>query len=86
MQLTLHSPFKYLPCFVKVTCPYGSYVLEGKQVIFLHRFIEKGLGTGWANQAGQLTQVNQGVTTCNRVICTLLGNIVTLITLGKKLF
>ncbi|XP_023346565.1 ufm1-specific protease 2 [Eurytemora carolleeae] len=49
--------FKHL--IEKVTCPYGSYVLDGEQVIFLHRFIEKGLGTGWANQAGQLTQEDE---------------------------
>lgn len=43
--------FKHL--IEKVTCPYGSYVMEGGQVVFLHKFVEKGPGQGWAKSPGE---------------------------------
>jgi len=36
----------------KVTCPYGTYVMEGGKVIILHKFMEKALGTGWTSTTG----------------------------------
>ena len=37
-----------------MTCPYGTYTMEGDQVVILHKFIEKELGTGWADSATDL--------------------------------
>jgi len=46
------ASFKHL--IEKVTCPYGTYTMEGDQVVILHKFIEKELGTGWADSATDL--------------------------------
>jgi len=39
--------FKHL--IEKVTCPYGTYTMEGDQVAILHKFMEKQPGKGWAD-------------------------------------
>ena len=31
----------------KVSCPYGSFMLEGGKVIFLHKFLERRVSKGW---------------------------------------
>ena len=41
--------------FLQISCPYGSFVMEGARVVFLHKFIEKQPGTGWT-QAGRTPQ------------------------------
>ena len=43
------------PGFLQISCPYGSFVMEGGRVVFLHKFIEKQPGTGWT-QAGRTPQ------------------------------
>ena len=50
-KVELALGFKHL--IEKVTCPYGTYVMEGGQVIFLHKFVEKGPGQGWAKSPGE---------------------------------
>ena len=39
------SAFRHL--IEKVSCPYGSFMLEGGQVIFLHKFLERRVSKGW---------------------------------------
>jgi len=33
----------------KVSCPYGSFVLEGGRLVFLHKFLEGKPGKGWTS-------------------------------------
>jgi len=37
----------------KVSCPYGNFVLEGGQVIFLHKFMERRPSRGWTGTMEQ---------------------------------
>ena len=37
----------------KVSCPYGSFKLEGDRLFFLHKFIEKSPGRGWTSTVEQ---------------------------------
>ena len=37
----------------KVSCPYGSFKLEGDRLVFLHKFIEKSPGRGWTSTVEQ---------------------------------
>jgi len=43
----ISNAFKHL--IEKISCPYGSFLLEGGRVVFLHRFLEKGPGKGWTS-------------------------------------
>jgi len=51
-QKEIATGFKHL--IEKVICPYGSYVMEGNQVMFLHSFVEKSPTQGWAKSPGDV--------------------------------
>ena len=33
-----------------MSCPYGSFVLEGDRLVFLHKFLERAPGRGWTRE------------------------------------
>lgn len=43
----ISNAFRHL--IEKVSCPYGSFLLEGGRVVFLHRFLEKKPAKGWTS-------------------------------------
>jgi len=48
----LANNFRHL--IEKVSCPYGSFLLTGSKVLFLHKFVEPAPGSGWT--AGQVEE------------------------------
>jgi len=50
-QPEVGNAFKHL--IEKVSCPYGSFRLEGERLFFLHKFIEKDPGRGWTSTVAQ---------------------------------
>jgi len=47
----ISNAFRHL--IEKVSCPYGSFLLEGGRVVFLHRFLESKPGRGWTSTVEQ---------------------------------
>ena len=43
----ISNAFRHL--IEKVSCPYGSFILEAGRVVFLHRFLEKKPAKGWTS-------------------------------------
>ena len=50
-QQEVGNAFRHL--IEKVSCPYGSFKLEGDRLVFLHKFIEKSPGRGWTSTVEQ---------------------------------
>lgn len=46
-QTEVSNSFRHL--IEKVSCPYGSFVLEGCRLVFLHKFLDKPPSKGWTS-------------------------------------